>query len=425
MDNSMRARFFKLTLALALVLAVLVPSTPAQAAGLVSTCDEPHLLAAISGGGLVTFVCDGTITLASQVTLDGSTSLTLDGAGHEVILSGGGLTRLFEVGPYATLNLTSLTLTNGYFVSLHQAPLGGGAVYNRGTLNIRHVTFSNNLANFDMAYGGAIYNDSGVMAIDASTFMDNATLGSQSAGGAIYSYGFMTILNCTFTGNAAHGSSSFGGAISAGGPAIGNNIALITGSTFSGNSAPYFGGALAISTGGELINNTFMGNFTYDPTNSIGGAIFTEGASLTIANSTFWKNSAQTHGGAIYNIGLLTLRNNVFADSLAGGNCYGGLPLNDFIDGGGNLHWNALDPADHSCPGVTGDPKLGPLANYGGLTQTLRLLPGSAAIRLARANCPPLDQRGYPRPAPVCDSGAFELGQFYLPLVVQSTGQGK
>jgi hypothetical protein len=57
------------------------------------------------------------------------------------------------------------------------------------------------------------------------------------------------------------------------------------------------------------------------------------------------------------------------------------------------------------------DPKLGPLADNGGPTLTMALLPGSPAIDAGdTATAPPTDQRGIPRPFSLAaDIGAFEL----------------
>jgi hypothetical protein len=67
------------------------------------------------------------------------------------------------------------------------------------------------------------------------------------------------------------------------------------------------------------------------------------------------------------------------------------------------------------------DPKLGPLANNGGRTLTMSLLPGSPAIDAADpAGAPATDQRGIARPVgPASDIGAFEYG---LPAVLHISG---
>ena len=66
----------------------------------------------------------------------------------------------------------------------------------------------------------------------------------------------------------------------------------------------------------------------------------------------------------------------------------------------------------NACAGsvISADPKLGPLMNHGGYTQTMALLSGSPAIDTA-PNCPAPsnDQRGIDRPQSTeCDFGAYE-----------------
>jgi predicted outer membrane repeat protein len=112
----------------------------------------------------------------------------------------------------------------------------GGAIQNRGTLDVEGGTFSGNKTG---EYGGAIYND-----------------------------GHMTVTNATFTGNLA----PYGGAIYT------EDDASIGGSSFTWNKAP-----------------TLFG----DRDNSDGGAIYNDG-DLDIANSGFLANSTGGYGGAIY-----------------------------------------------------------------------------------------------------------------------------
>ena len=99
-------------------------------------------------------------------------------------------------------------------------------------------------------------------------------------------------------------------------------------------------------------------------------------------------------------------------------------PTNNFgiiTDAGHNLS------SDGSCAFTnTGsvnntDPKLGPLADNGGPTWTMALLPGSPAIGAAdSAGAPPTDQRGVVRPqGPGVDIGAFEYE--YIPMFTSIT----
>ena len=53
----------KYLVAVLVLLTFAVPASPAHAGGIVSVCDEAHLLAALAGGETVTFSCSGTHTL--------------------------------------------------------------------------------------------------------------------------------------------------------------------------------------------------------------------------------------------------------------------------------------------------------------------------------------------------------------------------
>jgi hypothetical protein len=109
-------------------------------------------------------------------------------------------------------------------------------------------------------------------------------------------------------------------------------------------------------------------------------------------------------GGGINAFGSATLQNTIVTGN-SGGNCLGAV-----TDAGHNVSF-----PDTTCPGVNGDPKLGPLQDNGGPTQTMALGAGGAAIDqvpTSGAGCPATDQRGVARPqGPACDIGAFELGQ--------------
>jgi hypothetical protein len=70
------------------------------------------------------------------------------------------------------------------------------------------------------------------------------------------------------------------------------------------------------------------------------------------------------------------------------------------------------------------DPKLGPLADNGGPTVTMALLPGSPAIDAGNTSlAPATDQRGFSRPAGrAADIGAFEYGSVMSPIAVSRSG---
>ena len=101
-----------------------------------------------------------------------------------------------------------------------------------------------------------------------------------------------------------------------------------------------------------------------------------------------------------------SLVNTLLATNAPGGNSSGAL-----TDLGHNLS------SDGSCAFTnvgslnSTDPRLGLLANNGGPTLTMALLPGSPAIDAGdNASAPPTDQRGIPRPVGAfADIGAYEF----------------
>jgi hypothetical protein len=90
------------------------------------------------------------------------------------------------------------------------------------------------------------------------------------------------------------------------------------------------------------------------------------------------------------------------------------------LDAGGNLSSDGSCGFDSGLNGV--DPLLGPLADNGGPTPTMALLPGSPAIGRANpASAPATDQRGVPRPRASSDIGAFQTAPALTIQVISST----
>ncbi len=359
--------------------------------------------AAGTGTDYIKFSVSGTITLVGSGLPAIQNTLTIDGTGQTITVSGANLYIVLAVNGGATLNLNNLTIANG------SAPYAGG-VSNSGILTVTNSTFSGNSTSGG-AGGGGIYSIGGMLTVTNSTFSGNSTSGD---GGGILSYGgTLTVTNSTFSGNSA----VYGGGIF-------NEItttASVTNSTFSGNSAASNGGGGGILNESALTvtNSTFSGN-----SGGTGGGIYNEyTATASVTNSTFSGNSASLSGGGIYNGGSATLSNSILAGS-TDGNCAGtGTPA--VTDGGYNIsddgtckftgtNVTTSKPIGDSVSdsNVALDP-LG-LQNNGGPTQTIALESGSYAIAaIPAADCPATDQRGAPRPAPgysACDVGAFEYG---------------
>jgi hypothetical protein len=337
----------------------------------------------------------------------------------------------FNVGG-GIYNTGTLTISSSIFsANMDGGAAGGGGICNEvGTATITNSTISGNTAIFN---GGGILNFGGPMTISNSTISGN-TAGSFGGGIAINTLGSMlTITNCTISGNT---SGEEAGGIAADGPVI------INYSTISGNSSRYGGGGIRVGDRLTLTNCTLSGNSTGE---FGGGAIRNLGVT-SITNSTITGNSASSAGGGLYNdnysASTLSITSSTISANTAGTG--GGL----FTDQRPVSVTNTLVARNgaSSSPDVSGtltsqghnligigdggsgflstdlvgttanpiDPKLGPLQNNGGPTQTMALLPGSPAIDAGdNAFTPgPYDQRGpgFPRIIHgVIDIGAFEV----------------
>lgn len=193
----------------------------------------------------------------------------------------------------------------------------GGAILNLGVIrNLSGEFYSN--AVYNNAYearGGAITNDRDgyIIDIENATFYNNYAFSTVSntdwshKGAAIYNLGAIDNINYTnFYDNqvVAASGSAYGGAI---GVVVGTIVSLDH-CNFDGNSVTGYyakGGAIGIVGTGSInsiTNSTFTGNSTVGTSISWGGAIYNEGGSLNIGNSTFTNNSSGL-GGAIYNDG--------------------------------------------------------------------------------------------------------------------------
>lgn len=274
----------------------------------------------------------------------------------------------------------------------------GGAIYNdTGVLTLNDCKILRNSASSpDRADGGGIYNLGGNLTIDRCTVSGNSASGLHNYhGGGIYNTGTLTLSRSTFSGNTVSGQS---GANFAGGAGLYNNMGLVS-----------------------AINCTISGNSGDEGTS--GGGVFNLSGLVTITNCTISENFAPSSGGIA---GSVRLQSTIIASNSSQDpsthNCNG-----QIISQGYNLENENSCSLNQPTDLVQTNPLLASLGNYGGPTQTYALLSGSPAIDAANpAGCPATDQRGIQRPIdgdldgiPVCDIGAFELGNWliYLPVI--------
>jgi CSLREA domain-containing protein len=283
----------------------------------------------------------------------------------------------------------------------------GGGVSQDGAfpslVTLRRTTVTKNQAAVGGGVGetGGAHSSSqvvGVLIEDSTISGNTATAGSAySDGGGVAqdSIGDLKIRRSTITGNTVTGTDGFGGGVSS----DANGFIDIVDTTISGNSASgldSFGGGIGTNSGQTTLTNVTIAD------NAVTGSV----RSPTFQPTHDAVNVAQNGGGTIAS-------KNTIAGPGAPKSC------NAAAAGSGTWtsHGNNVD-SDGSCgfgtasdrPGV--DPRLGPLQDNGGPTQTRALLAGSPAIGTGdNAACSLTDQRGVTRPAPLgssCDAGAYE-----------------
>ena len=400
----------------------------------------------VSGGGVA-------LTLAStnaSATLTGDTFLG-DNAGK----SGGGLVTAFGTatltgnkftensandsgGGLASI-ATALSSTNDIFTD-NSATGDGGGLQNIGVATLTGDTFTGNSA----TVGGGLANETQPNADFAPDFftvtMGNDTFTGNSAtfGGGLYDGINSTVFSSydAFTGNSA--SINGGGLFNVG-------TATVTGDTFAGNGAQDLGGGFDNDSEDEF-NINFQGSVTatndtfFDNSAMSGGGLNNFGGA-TVTGDTFTNNNAE-NGCGLNSVGATTLYNTIVAGNFVTGTSYtgiGGDPneisgtvtgsynlIGDPESAGGltnNSNGNTVgidgqSPIPLSTIFATDSNGIPVLASYGGVTQTVALVPGSPAIDAASMsvpNFPFVDQRGFPIiGAP--DIGAFESQGFTLTI---------
>ncbi len=366
-------------------------------------------------GGVWTIAPGSGLTLSNTVTPEsivgpGASVLTIRGGGTSSNFS------VFTVGSGVTASISGLTITDGN-------ALNGGGIFNAGTVAVTRDIIVKNSATLD---GGGVFN-----AGTATLLCDTITLNSAiQLGGGVFNHRSATLTSDSITQNfAMAGGGVFNVAMETI-TLIGNTIAL-NGSV--AENAPAYGGGVEHDGTATLINDTI----TLNSASSQDGVAYGGGVSnfgtATFTNVTIASNSTGFLGGGVYNAGSATLDNTLIALNNIDANS---VAMPDQIDGNisGTYNLVGTGSAGGLANGLLGNqvgvanPLLATgLANNGGPTQTIALLPGSPAINAGAANIPGVtvpttDQRGKGRVGAV-DIGAFESQGFTLTSLLQSTPQ--
>lgn len=352
-------------------------------------------IADVSAGGTITFDAvlfntPQTITLESELTI--AKNLTITGTGADkVTVSGNNTNRVFNVNGAFTVNFNQITIANG------SVPTGdGGGILNQTGANL---TLTDCVVNANTAQrGGGIRNINSNLRIVNSTISNNIAAGANNTAGGIESFrdnnGVTTdveIINSTVSGNSALGNPANAGGI------------LVRSVTFFSEFSGEIESAAPQSASALISNSTIANNSVTAGLSGVGGGIRRgSGTTITIRSTIIAANTDNT------NIP------DIISDSDIG-----------FISGGYNLIGNrgiitafnqTGDQAGTSV--VVFEPRLDPLANYGGTTPTHQLQPGSRAIDAGNSFGLLADQRGLarifdspsvPNIGDAADIGAFEV----------------
>ena len=286
-----------------------------------------------------------------------------------------------------------------------------------GTGSIKGVTLKGGDAGanpFHDSRGGAILSIADKLSVKNAILKDNTA----QFGGAISASGAeLTVKESTITSNIA----SEGGGIHLPSRTGAAPVTYLRYSTVSGNSALKGGGLLADGSAVfgastpivQGFNSTVAGNTA----NGDGGGVLSDnGASVIFTNSTIAYNTADFDntgggvGGGVRENGtaFFNLYDSIVASNEAGASGTDAGCSGTFA-GDGNV---AIAAAGCASLGAgtnqfVGSALIGPLADNGGPTETIKLLALSPALGYALV-CPDTDQRGEKRPNNGCDSGAYE-----------------
>jgi len=394
-----------------------------------------------------------TIALAGEIVLANSVNsdVTIIGPGANFLtISGGGVGRIFYIPELPVVSISGMTLTQGNGTATSSG--FGGAIYNAGDLTLTGVIVTASTATSDA--GGIYVGDGDRLTMDDSTVSNN-TAGRNGGGLYLEDGAFVTIRRSVISGNRANQPSA-----SAGGGGIYSDSATLqlVDSTISANTSMLHGGGIAFDIGGtnSITRTTISGNSA----TGLGGGIFLEATPLTIANTTISGNTAaggggirrDTSSGSTVNINSSTIASNTSSttgggiDAAAAMTVFNTLIGNNTATGSGpdvngplaSNGYNLIENTSGAtitgmtASNITGqDPNTAPLDNYGGLTQTHALNPGSPAIDRAAFGTVADDQRSLPRPVDnpnipnAAGGNGADIGSFEAQATVLITVAGR
>ena len=337
---------------------------------------------------------------------------------------------------YSTLTGVKISQTSNHASYGSGGYIAGGAIYNDGenmTMNASSIDATTNLADTGSTTpstssseidGGVFYNDyeATFSGVSMTNTTDTASGGAGEVyGGGVYNDESLNAQNVQVVNTTVQADSYVEGGLW-----YNDDRLNATNFTVGGATVNILGGSMAGTTyaDGALLYNDSQANVvngTFDNVTAsvpAGGSYLwmIENADLLQLTNTTIANDSMS--GPIDNTWLLYayggsqmgLRNSIVASTTPALNCSTGGGSGVILSAGHNL--DSGTSCGFTFPGdkQNANPLVAPLHNNGGLVQTgaiTRLSPAFAAA----TNCPTTDARGFPRPAAVCDAGAYQLGR--------------
>jgi hypothetical protein len=245
--------------------------------------------------------------------------VTIQGNGAKINRQAGAAFRLITVSKTGDLTLQDVDVTNG-------SSFKGAGILNNGTLTIQNSTISGNSSQV----GGGVANY-GTLSIENSTITRN----SAGSGGGVSNGGFGSAYARSSVGSLRPGASCYyyysywwvygpSGVFCS---YVYSGALTISNSTISKNSGRTGGGVLNMAGTVAMSNSTISGNNGLNGAGDGAGAFNSGGwfdfygkylpaASMSIADSTISKNSAE-RGGGIFNQGILTIQGSTISGNKA------------------------------------------------------------------------------------------------------------
>ncbi len=315
--------------------------------------------AVVEGENTITFAdgLEGTIDLVA-VLIDDDDLVAINGDGR-INLRGSTYGKIMQVSPGTEVSLTDLDLIG----KGHAAGRSGFGILNEGVMDLNRVVMA------------GVNADIGILNEGTMTLIDSTVTGVSGRGIVNEWNKSMIVERSTISGNSDGGISNSG-------------TMVVSNSTISGNTS-YYSGA-GIDNGGYLTmsHTTVTGNHNTYNAQWLLGAGLENGAGHAIVSSSIVSGNTAGHTRKSDDIAT-------FSSTLTGsGNLFGvadaDLPAGNLVN-------------------VT-DPRLGPLADNGGLTLTHLPMLDSLAIGLATTSSTTTDQRGVSRTLhSTPDAGAVEV----------------